>query len=284
MINRAQLAQQAMREASRLRTANGISLADSICPYDVADALGLSVQFLAVPSLEGIYEAGRGAIFIGSERPSGRRRFTCAHELGHHVFKHGTSFDQIRTAHTDSSNQDEVLADAFAASLLMPKTAIDAALSRRRWARRPFTAEMIFTLSQDLGVGFEAMLTHLNLVLRYVSGALRTQLERRKLRDIREEIAGFDVPYDVFPADEHWGARPVDLEVGDVLITSASVIDGNSVEAEPAPKHHLVGARPGVTKLRLPTGRELTARVMSREYSGRASNRFEEEAGETDDE
>ena len=279
-MNRPQLAQQAMREAGRLRTVNGISLADSICPYDIAIRCGLTVQFLTVPSLEGMYEAERGAIFIGSERPAGRRRFTCAHELGHHVFQHGTSLDQLRTAHTDNSNPEEFLADSFAASLLMPKTAVDAALSRRGWAHRPFTARMVFELSHDLGVAYDALVIHLNLVLRYISGALRAQLEKKKLPDIRDEIAGFTVPYDTFVLDENWGARPVDLEVGDVLVGQATIMEGISIEAVPTPVRHLFAVRPGIAELRLASGRTITARVMRRDYAGRAQFRYEEDAEE----
>lgn len=275
-MNRPQLAQQAMREAGRFRTTHGASLADSICPYDLAIASGLTVQFLAVPSLEGMYEAERGAIFIGSERPSGRRRFTCAHELGHHVFKHGTSLDQLRTAHTDNSKPEEFVADCFAASLLMPKMAIDAALHRRGWSHRPLTAPMVFELAQDLGVAFDALVTHLNLVLHYISGALRTQLEKKRLPDIRDEIAGFSIGYDAFPLDEHWGARPVDVEVGDVLMTGARLVEGECVEPVATPRQHMIAVQAGTARVRLPSGRLITVRVMRRDYSGRAQFRHEE--------
>jgi hypothetical protein len=277
-VNRPQLAQLAMREASRLRVMKRIGLAESICPYDVALTCGLTVQFLSAPTLEGMYEAERAAIMLGSARPAGRRRFTCAHELGHHVFGHGTSLDQLRGPHTDSSNPQEFLADCFAASLLMPKTAIDAAINRRGWRRRPFTPQMLWILAQDLGVGYDTLLVHLNLVLRYLSGAATSQLQKKKPADLRDEFAGFDVRYDAHPVDEHWGTRPVDLEVGDVIVGPLTITEGVSLAVAGEAMPHLVAVRAGIAKLRLPNGRAMTARVARRDFSGRAQFRHEEEA------
>jgi hypothetical protein len=245
-------------------------------------ACGLTVQFLSAPTLEGMYEAERRAIMLGSSRPAGRRRFTCGHELGHHAFNHGTSLDQLRGPHTDSSSPDEFLADSFAAALLMPKTAIDASINRRGWGRRQFTPQMLWVLSQDLGVGYETLVLHLNLVIRYLSGAATAQLQKKKPADLRDEFAGFAVRHDAYPVDEHWGARPVDLEVGDLVLGPLSITEGTSVEPPAIPKPHLVAVRPGTTKLRLPNGRALTARVAKRDYFGRAQFRHEEEVEEAE--
>ena len=269
-----------MREASRVRTQNGLRLSDTICPYDLALKCGLTVQFIAAPTLEGMYEAQRRAIMIGSERPAGRRRFTAGHELGHHIFNHGTSLDQLRGSHTDAATPEEFLADCFSASLIMPKTAIDAAINRRGWSRRQFSAQMIWVLAQDLGVGYETLLTHLNLVLRYLSGAATTQLEKKKPIDLRDEFAGFDVKFDAYPVDEFWGTRPVDLEVGDIVLGALSVVEGRSLELVDSWKPHLAAVRPGITKLQLPGGRPLTARVSQRDYFGRAQYRHEEDVEE----
>lgn len=270
-----------MREASRLRVQHKIRLSDSICPYDLALASGLKVQFLAAPTLEGMYDKERTAIMLGSARPPGRRRFTCGHEIGHHAFNHGTSLDQLRGPHTDSSDPNEFLADSFAAALLMPKTAIDAAINRRGWARRQFTPQMLWVLAQDLGVGYDTLLTHLNLVIDYLSSAETAKLQKQKPADLRDEFAGFEVKNEVYPVDEFWGARPVDLEVGDVVLGTLSIAEGTSVEMVDSPRPHLVAMRPGITMLTLPSGRVIAARVAKRNYFGRAQFRYEEEVEET---
>lgn len=272
-MNRAQLAQQAMREASRLRASKRIGPADSICPFDLAMRCDLTVQFLPVPSLEGMYATDPGTIVVGSERPAGRRRFTCAHELGHHVFKHGTRLDQLGA---DTSRPEEFLAESFAASLLMPKIAVDAAIHRRGWSRRPLSAQMMFILAQDLGVGYDTLLTHLNLVLRYLSGSQTALLGKRKLPDIRDELANFSVPYDAFWVKQHWGARPVDLEVGDVVLGGGTTNEGGSLEQATDPRPHFRAVRSGLSEIFV-NGRSISVRVSRREYSGRAQFRHEED-------
>lgn len=266
-----------MREASRLRFRHKLRLSDSICPCDLALAVGLTVQFLTVPTLEGMYDKDRGAIMLGSLRPAGRRRFTCGHEIGHHVFDHGTTLDQLRGPHTDSSDPNEFLADSFAAALLMPKTAIDAAINRRGWARRQFTPQMLWILAQDLGVGYETLLVHLNLVIDYLSSAETAKLQKLRPADLRDEFAGFEVKHEVYPVDEFWGTRPVDLEVGDLMIGTLSIVEGTSVEVVENPKPHLVAMRAGITTLRLPSGRAIASRVANRNYFGRAQFRYEED-------
>jgi len=42
--------------------------------------------------MEGMYYRGDPArIVIGARRPLSRRNFTCGHELGHHIFGHGST-------------------------------------------------------------------------------------------------------------------------------------------------------------------------------------------------
>lgn len=283
-MNRTQLAQTAMREASRLRQQHRLRLSASICPYDLAIGHGIKVQFLSAPTLEGMYDREREAIMLGSARPPGRRRFTCAHEIGHHVFNHGTSLDQMRGLHTDSSDPEEFLADSFAASLLMPKTAIDAAINRRGWMRRQFTDQMLWILAQDLGVGYETLLIHLNLVLNYISSAETSRLRKQRPADLRDEFVGFEVQHEAYLVDEFWGERPVDLEVGDIVVGAASIIAGPCIETSETPKLHFVATRPGIGALRLPNGRLITTRVARRDYAGRAQFRHEEDVEGSEDE
>ena len=50
-------------------------------------------------------------IFISSLRPTGRQHFTCAHELGHHIFNHGMKIDELVSKKESSYNDDEFLVD-----------------------------------------------------------------------------------------------------------------------------------------------------------------------------
>ena len=271
-MNRAQLVQLAIREAGRVRFRHGCSLEDAICPFDLAQRMGLTVQFMSIRSLEGMYAADTLTIVVGSERPAGRRRFTCGHEIGHHVFKHGTSLDQLGVA---ASSPQEFLADAFAGALLMPKLAIDASLSRRQWTHRPLTPAMVFTLSQELGVGYSTLLTQLNGTLRYLTAAQADALARVRLPELRRIIAGCEVERDVFPVDDGWGGRALDIEVGDIVRTIACASDVRLLHE--GADGCLVAQRPGVGWLLLPSGRQIAVRVSRRQYAGRAIYRHEED-------
>lgn len=91
-------------------------------------AADLGVRIKPLPSdllhLSGMYvrnDGGAPAVFYNMTDSNVRRRFTIAHELGHHVLNHGDSL-RDPAAHFSLSNFDtkEVAANRFAAELLMP--------------------------------------------------------------------------------------------------------------------------------------------------------------------
>ena len=72
-------------------------------------------------------------IHVSALRPLARRTFTCAHELGHHVFGHGSTIDELRDDQSKSAERppNEILADAFAAFVLMPTLGLREAFTKR---------------------------------------------------------------------------------------------------------------------------------------------------------
>src|SRR5437762_13235377 len=96
MERRKQLVMNAMAAALKVRRAAGITLWAPVCVYDLADQLEVEVRFVDIPSMEGMYYKNNlPAIFVSSLRPAGRQAFNCAHELGHHIFKHGSRIDKM---------------------------------------------------------------------------------------------------------------------------------------------------------------------------------------------
>lgn len=106
-------------------------------PSELARLMGVQVEEYAfcsdedesMRSVSGMYLAdheGHPLIRVAADQYPLRQRFTVAHELGHHVMKHG---DRMRdTAGAFSSmNFDpvEVSANRFAAELLMPYVAVE---------------------------------------------------------------------------------------------------------------------------------------------------------------
>src|SRR5947209_14102365 len=91
MERKSKSAMAAMSAALQLRQSEGFGLWAPVCPYDLAEKLGIEVRFIDLPSMEGMYcKNPNPIILVSSLRPAGRQGFNCAHELGHHVFKHGT--------------------------------------------------------------------------------------------------------------------------------------------------------------------------------------------------
>jgi len=91
MNNWQALAKSAATRALRIRAEVHAKPWEAIDVFDVAQQLGVEVRFTKISSMEGMYlRQDAPVILIASERPAGRQRFSCAHELGHHAFGDGT--------------------------------------------------------------------------------------------------------------------------------------------------------------------------------------------------
>ena len=152
-----------MSAAANLRVEYQLDPYLSICVYDLVERCGVELRFLSIPSMEGIYSAGAPPIIaISSLRQSGRQRFTCAHELGHHVFRHGTRIDQFEGQEkVRRFDPQEFIVDCFADFLLMPKLAIVAAIKARGINLQTATPLQFFTLAGYFGVGYKTIVHHL---------------------------------------------------------------------------------------------------------------------------
>jgi hypothetical protein len=264
-----------MKKALRLRARFGYAVDHAVCPVDIAQRLGVDVWFRPIPSLEGMYSADRGAIIINALRPAGRRRYTTGHELGHHLHGHGTSFDAEGDLVADTD--EEFIANNFARALLMPKLAVVSAFTRRGWSPRTATAVQAFVVAQDLGVGFTSLLDHMSLTQRLLDRATAQQFAKVRLAKIRAHFLADEVQHDLVPIDEHWGTRPADLEVGDVVVTTAGArFEGSCMEQR---KGGLHATTAGEGELIVPGRVEsIRVRVSPRHFAGLARFRHLEEA------
>lgn len=275
-----ELARNAARAAARLRADLGVGPAEGVCPFDVAERVGVSVRLVALSSLEGMYSADpRPTIVVSVERPTGRQRYTCGHELGHHVFGHGTRIDEMADHVTESWTPAEFAAQRFAAALMMPKLAVDSAFSRRGWSAAQPTPETVFVIAQEFGVGFMTLVGHLERTIGHLPSAAADALRRTRLPQIRDRLAGFKVEHDLIVVDKHWARRTIDVEVGDVVVlpqhaqfegACASLVEGRA--------RHLVGVAPGIgsvlTEARCPP---VSLRVSRRAFTGLARYRHLED-------
>ena len=82
----------------KLRRRVGIELHEAVCPFDIAQKIGVDVRLQITPSMDGVYCQMKNRpplIVLASERPAGRQNFTCSHELGHHEFGYGAHLDEF---------------------------------------------------------------------------------------------------------------------------------------------------------------------------------------------
>lgn len=227
-LQRRNLSIKAVSMAERVRVRYKI---DRVSPIDIISIIhncGCDIKFMTLPSLEGLYSpVPRATIIIGSQRPAGRRNYTCAHELGHHLFKHGTCIDQLNQDGLKIKNQpNEFLADMFAGYLLMPQSAIKRTLKERKWLINDLTAIEIYTLSSYFGVGYTTIIEHLRWTLKILNEKQYHELLKIQPRQIKYRYYT-EAKNELFIVDFHWQTRAIDLEIGDSVCFPANIIFDN---------------------------------------------------------
>jgi len=225
-----QLATQATMEAERIRLFAKIPISAPIDPIETAIKCGCEVRFMKLSSLEGIYSPEpKPIIVLGSDRPAGRRAYNCAHELGHHVFKHGIKMEDLN-GKKQSKNQspEEFLADVFAGSLLMSQTVVLRALKDRGWQAEKILPEQLYQLANYFGVGYSTVIHHLTQSLKLIKREHTKELLKVKPKDIKAQY-GVAANSEAIIVDYNWRHRPVDVEVGDsIVLPSSTEVDKTS--------------------------------------------------------
>lgn len=281
-MDRIDLSRQGMQAAADLRDQLDFDPFGPADPYIAAQSLGVKVVFLDT-SMEGFYfKQGPGRILLSSLRPVPRRAFTCAHELGHHCFGHGSTIDQLQEdERPDAGKPEEVLANAFAAFFLMPSVGLRGAFAKRGWSMANATPQEIFTVASQFGVGYVTLINHLSYTLHEISAGRRSELVKWTPQRIRRQFLKEE--YDTFIlVDSHNEASTFDIEKGAAVVLPADCgVKGNALEhvrsLDNSELYQAVkrGAAT-VTGLAAP----FQVRVMPKEYVGPAANRFLEDPDE----
>jgi hypothetical protein len=252
---RGALAKQALASALKTRRKLKLDLHEAICVYDAAEHLGIEVRFVEIPSMEGMYvrktlDGTSPHILVAAARPAGRQAMTAGHEIGHHVFGHGTRIDQylkgsarvnqagsnpLANAHT--FEPEEFLAQTFGSFFLMPKSAVDRGFAVRGLVPARATASEVFRVAGWLGVGYSALVHHMCWSLKLVSWRQAETLLAAKLPSLGEELVGSAIAGDVYVVDHNWTGRPLDLKVGDVaVVPSGAVVESSTGQYAADPK------------------------------------------------
>ena len=252
---RTHLAQKAQKKAAYIRTEANLDPRHPICVFDLCYNLGLAVRFVDI-NMEGIYlKETKPKILISSLRPLVRRRFTCAHELGHHTFGHASKVDElIEEAETETIFQpDEFLANSFAGFLLMPALGIRKAFTTRNWTINSCTSEQLYTIACYFGVGYQTLVTHMAYSLKMLHIKAAQKFLKIPVNKIRQEILGYSTSEPLIISDLQWLSSTIDAEVGyKLVLPHGTKVDNNKIiefERE-HPKGHVFRAKePGITRV-----------------------------------
>lgn len=280
---RRRLALCAASTAHRIRQKHQVAPDQPCCVFDLAEAMSIEVRFADLPSAEGIYSPTKPVVIVSSLRPPGRQAFTCAHEVGHHAHGHGEQFDELVEDRAKRRRYDpkEFEADCFASALLMPKTAVLKGMAARGWSPKTIAAEQLYMLASWLGVGYLTLIGNMNWGMNLLTRQQAEALEKVKLPQIRHSILGSDCKDHLVVVDRDWTGRPVDAQVGDViLLPGGTALEGTVAETlhSDATRHVVRAANPGVGRALIRgTSWAQYIRVSRKQFAGLARFRHLEE-------
>ena len=162
------IAVNGIKKADSLRTDLGLNMFQPVNVYDVCEKLGIDLRFYRI-NMEGMYvssdDSTKARIILSALRPFSRKVFTCAHELGHHLYGHGSKIDMIQQENggQNTYNEDERIVDIFASALLMPVAGIQLEFKRRNWDLKTASPMQFFTISSVFGVGYQTLIYNCTL-------------------------------------------------------------------------------------------------------------------------
>ena len=146
----------------------------------IEQAAGIPISILSLPQgIAGAYgnKSGRAFIFVSSSDYPVRRRFTLAHEYGHHCLGHDGVVDPEGDVFGRPRNPREVAANSFAANFLAPATAVHNWLTAR--GKPPVDLELVVRLAVFFRISAQAARIQLHEVGYLPAAALRASLDRQ---------------------------------------------------------------------------------------------------------
>lgn len=283
IAERKALVMQGMQASITARLKASLDLKSPACIYSVCDAHNVAVRFNDI-NMEGMYDrAPKPRIHVSALRPLARRAFTCAHELGHHVFGHGSTIDELRKDQANSTDRppNEILADAFAAFILMPTLGLREAFARRGVEPNRATAMDMYAVACNFGVGQATLVNHLAYGINMINQGQRDRLGRITPKMIRTDLLGEVVSTPLIVADQHWNSPTLDMEEGTLLLLPPGVVVNASMlvpERELATGRLFRAAKCGITRAVIPgTPWATYVRIARKQYVGLARFRHLEE-------
>jgi len=227
------IAVNGIKRADALREELGLNMFQPINIYDTCKNLELDVRFFRI-NMEGMYissdDPTKARIVLSSLRPFSRKVFTCAHELGHHLYGHGSKIDMIQEggSEEDNYNEEERVVDIFASALLMPIAGIQLEFKKRNWDLKTATPIQFFTISSVFGVGYSTLIYNCTLN-RLISRAKSNELSKYSPSNfLKDIIKGEKRTGHLKIIDSKYKQSTVDTEVSGYLYVPKGIeLEGN---------------------------------------------------------
>ena len=195
---------------------------------------GVALMWQPLPTMFGAYvnePGGRPGVLVNSALPGAARRYTTAHELGHHLLQHASSVDDERTVGVLDEvpggragrpwTWQEKSAEAFATWFLMPPSTVRSAL-QVLGVPRPGSALDCYRLALLMGAPYRTTVLHMpNLRLaatRQVAEWARVPPSRLKALLDRGVPTPERRDPDVWLLDDGFAGLALELQPGDRLV------------------------------------------------------------------
>lgn len=283
---RKELVMRGMQKALSVRAEAGMDFKSPICVYSLCDSMGITVRFNDI-NMEGMYDREpKPRIHVSVQRPMVRRTFTCAHELGHHVFEHGSTIDELKEDNVEGIEKppNEILADAFAAFLVMPTLGLKEAFAKRGIQPNTASAIDMFSIACNFGVGQSTLVNHLAYGINLISKGKRDALGKITPKAIRTSILDEIVPEPLIVADHFWNSPTLDSEIGGLILMPQSVVVDTTmlIPIKDLENGRVFRAKKsGITRVSIPNSNWATyVRIAPVKYVGLARYRHLEEAND----
>jgi Zn-dependent peptidase ImmA (M78 family)/predicted secreted protein len=195
-------------------------------PIDVFGSIERERVWLLFQPLDRLYGAYRRhatpGIIIHAGHPYRLQRFTAAHELGHHLLGHDISVDSQEEVERQASGlpAQEIEAQAFAATYLMPVQLVNRGLATLGLDRRPsaIRPEQAYRLSLEIGSSYSATVTQL-AALERINATNAHELLKAQPIEIKTELAFGHRPAnaraDVWPLSKEDDGRTLQISRDD---------------------------------------------------------------------
>lgn len=105
----------------------------------------------------------------------------------------------------------------------MPASTINNGFVRRGWTIQSTTPLQVYAVASWLGVGYTTLINHLQYSMGKISPGKAATLLKLTPKQLKKDLLGKYCDENVIPIDSGWTGRPIDLSVGDIVVSKSQI-------------------------------------------------------------